>query len=156
MSRRELKHKIRELKIMEFVIRYGYTYDFVIQNRTALEKKADSLIWHIFFNLQEKCRRKCEARYNLETLEKMDKAALKEVIDEYWFTVYYQIYKEQGLPMGEWASPELLNYLGLPFGSDENRIKKRFRELCKRYHPDSGGDADKFMELMDIAEKHLK
>jgi len=29
-------------------------------------------------------------------------------------------------------------------------VKKRFRELAKIYHPDVGGDAVKFIELMTL------
>ena len=50
--------------------------------------------------------------------------------------------------------PELLSYLGLPFDADKSLIKKRFRKLCKTYHPDDGGDIDKFIELMDMMKRY--
>jgi curved DNA-binding protein CbpA len=43
--------------------------------------------------------------------------------------------------------------LGLRSDADENDIKKKFRELAKKYHPDAGGDAAMFIELMDDYKK---
>ena len=48
--------------------------------------------------------------------------------------------------------PQTLALLDLPYDSGYADIKKRFRELAKKYHPDTGGDADKFIELMRAYE----
>jgi DnaJ-class molecular chaperone len=32
-------------------------------------------------------------------------------------------------------------------------IKKRFRELAKQYHPDLGGESERFIDLMDVYEE---
>jgi DnaJ-class molecular chaperone len=46
-----------------------------------------------------------------------------------------------------------LAQLGLPYDADKNTIKKRFRELAKKYHPDTGGDSMKFIQLMESYRK---
>jgi molecular chaperone DnaJ len=37
--------------------------------------------------------------------------------------------------------------LGVKKDATEKEIKKAYRDLCKEYHPDKGGDADKFKEI---------
>jgi curved DNA-binding protein CbpA len=32
-------------------------------------------------------------------------------------------------------------------------IKRRFRELALKYHPDRGGDSEKFIEILDVYKK---
>lgn len=39
--------------------------------------------------------------------------------------------------------------LGIPPDSSEEDIKKKFRELVKKYHPDKGGDPKKFKEILE-------
>ncbi|MEM5875696.1 MAG: DnaJ domain-containing protein [Candidatus Aenigmatarchaeota archaeon] len=39
--------------------------------------------------------------------------------------------------------------LGIPPDSSEKDIKKKFRELVKKYHPDKGGDSEKFKEILE-------
>ncbi|MER3570235.1 MAG: hypothetical protein C4348_01340 [Patescibacteria group bacterium] len=51
--------------------------------------------------------------------------------------------------------------LGVPENADEETIKKAFRELAKKYHPDvPGGDADKFKEILEayrvLSDKKLR
>ncbi|HLB45697.1 MAG TPA: J domain-containing protein [Anaerolineales bacterium] len=49
--------------------------------------------------------------------------------------------------------PQLLSLLGSSPQADIAEIKKRFRDLAKRYHPDLGGDGEKFIELMETYER---
>ena len=50
--------------------------------------------------------------------------------------------------------------LGVPENADEETIKKAFRELAKKYHPDRGGDAEKFKKIVEayrvLSDKNLK
>jgi hypothetical protein len=43
-------------------------------------------------------------------------------------------------------------FMGLPWPFDQGTFQSKFRELSKKYHPDYGGDSDKFMELMSYRE----
>ncbi len=63
-------------------------------------------------------------------------------------------YKESGITgIQSIYDPAILSKLGLLFNADENDVKKKFRELAKKCHPDAGGDAAMFIELMDSYEK---
>jgi curved DNA-binding protein CbpA len=50
--------------------------------------------------------------------------------------------------------------LGVPEDADEETIKKAFRELAKKYHPDRGGDAEKFKKIVEayrvLSDKKLR
>jgi hypothetical protein len=43
--------------------------------------------------------------------------------------------------------PECLRVLGLPRGCTEPEVRRAFRRLARRLHPDVGGDAEAFMRL---------
>ena len=49
--------------------------------------------------------------------------------------------------------PQLLALLGLPPYAGIAEIKQRFRALAKQYHPDYGGDAERFIELVGVYER---
>jgi hypothetical protein len=136
----ELKHRIRKLKQVEFNIRFN--------RQTAVD---DPLVWDRFFDLRGGVSDK--ARYGLGTLSAMSREEYKRIIDEYFALVYYEYYKENGILSRSSYDPEALALLGLPFCAGEADVKKRFRELAKKYHPDTGGDAAKFIELMKLYEK---
>ena len=50
--------------------------------------------------------------------------------------------------------------LGVPENASEEEIKKKFRELAKKYHPDFGGDAEKFKKILEayrvLSDKKLR
>jgi len=50
--------------------------------------------------------------------------------------------------------------LGVPEDASEEQIKKRFRELAKIYHPDRGGDPEKFKQILKayqiLSDKKLR
>lgn len=50
--------------------------------------------------------------------------------------------------------------LGIPENADDETIKKAFRELAKKYHPDRGGDAEKFKKIVEayrvLSDKKLR
>jgi hypothetical protein len=135
----ELKRKIRQLKKLELKI---------WSSQTALPSV---LVWDTFFELGSHTEKR--AKYSLDMLLCMDRAELKDAINEFFFSIYYRLYKENGLAAAPIYDPEILTQLGLPFNSDYNTVKKKFRELALKYHPDVGGDADKFIELMDTYKR---
>jgi hypothetical protein len=137
----ELKRKLRKLKQLELKIRFN-----------GARPQGKALVWDSFFNLSEAGSGK--AKYSLRSIASMDHEAYKNIINEYFSHVYYEFYKENGLNgIQRLCDPDILSKLGLMFDADRNDIKKRFRELAKKYHPDAGGDAAMFIELMDNYKK---
>jgi hypothetical protein len=148
-TRDEIKQKIRKLKKLEVRIRFGAS-GFTPQGLSDTAKHA-ILVWDEFFDLYDCPRGK--AKYSLCVLAGMEKDELKEVISEFFFHVYYRYYKENGIVSADLFNPGLLAQFGLPCDADKNAIKKRFRELAKKYHPDTGGDSARFIELMESYKK---
>lgn len=151
-TREEIKKKIRKLKKTEIKIRFGNAA--FSENGLSGTAKNAKLIWDEFFNLSENYTG--HARYSLGELISMGKDELKEVISEFFFKVYYTYYRENGFVNISMYDPEILRQFGLPYDADINAVKKRFRELAKKYHPDAGGDSAKFIELMENYKKLIK
>lgn len=151
MDNRKLKQKVRELKKLELVLRFGLPYEVVHTKGTSIHATNKPLLWNQFFSLHEK--EEIGVRYQLKDLEALTNEELKQVFDEFWFYVYAQIYVEKGISMVTAENSSVLCYLGLPYDADQRMIKKRFRELCKQYHPDAGGNKEQFAELMKMMEK---
>lgn len=89
-------------------------------------------------------------KYSVAHLLHAGQQEYRRIVDEYWAFVYSDIF-------GQLMSDETIQYdkdllikLDLPFDADEAAVKKRFRCLAKQVHPDMGGDAHQFIELMDI------
>ena len=136
-----LKRKLRQLKKLEITVRF--------KDRSTPENR--KLIWDVFFST--KAEDDVSVKYPLSQLLEMDRQGLKQVFEEYFCRVYFQNYKENGLAMADVHDPQLLSLLGLsPYASSQD-IKRRYRELAKKYHPDHGGDAEKFIELLGIYER---
>jgi len=136
----EVKRRVRKLKPLEKRIRWG-----------GEEKNGASLVWDALFDVRETPTGK--AKYNLAMLSSMDREEYKRVVDEYFARVYYEFYLENGITDSNIYDPSVLALLGLPFSAEERDIKKRFRELAKKCHPDTGGDSKKFIELMQVYER---
>lgn len=137
----ELKRRIRKLKHIENKIRY----------QGEIQAGA-SLVWDTLFDLHDVPLGK--AKYTLSELASMNREEYKRVVDEFFALVYFEFYKENGIQfLVKTYDPAVLAQLDLPFNADESDIKKKFRELAKKYHPDTGGDAAKFIELMKVYEK---
>ena len=136
MQADEIKRKVRKLKHFEAKIRFGGN------------PAAGHLVWNRFFDLRGSNAR--QAKYSLQDLSAMSPEEYKRAVAEYMAFVYYELYQAQGLlySVGHY-DPEILAKLGLPAFAMEQDIKRRFRELAKQYHPDAGGDAAMFIELMD-------
>jgi hypothetical protein len=144
MNSKDLKQKIRKLKKLELMYRYGFSPDYIKNNMDSERFNKLPLVWKDFF----------KERYSLSTLERMDENQMKQVTDEFWFWVFYRAYQEKGLDMLQVQNPELLDYLGLPYDSDEKAVRKKFHELCRKFHPDEGGCQEKFIELMSMMDKY--
>jgi len=72
------------------------------------------------------------------------------VMNEYWTCVYNELFKDKAI-----RAAGILKF-DLPYDADEQTIKKRFRELAKLYHPDAGGDAEQFLDLMDTYKSLMR
>jgi hypothetical protein len=92
-------------------------------------------------------------KYNMKQLLAMDRESIKEVYDEFFYHVYFQYYTENGITLKVLYDPNLLSMLGLYEGATTEDIKTRFRELALKYHPDKGGDSEKFIKILDAYKK---
>ena len=127
-----LKRSLREMKRIERKIRFG-----------AQTSAHPPLVWEQFFDLNGAGR----GKYTLEALAAMSREAYQAVIAEYWSFVYHRVIGESDLHAACYNAGVLLKW-GLPGDADEAAVKRRFRELAKRTHPDTGGDAKDFIRLM--------
>jgi hypothetical protein len=135
-----LKYKLRQLKKLEQTIRF--------KNQPKTESQR--LVWDVFFSTKTE---NSSVKYSLHQLLKMDHQQYHQAIEEYFYRIYLQKYTEGGLTLADIYDPRLLGLLGLPAYAGLQDVKKRFRELAMVYHPDHGGDGEKFITLMDIYEK---
>lgn len=137
-SRDQLKRKLKGLRQAEIGIRFKHRE---MDARTTL-------IWNEFFALKPGPRVK--ARYGLDELVKLDPEQLKQIYADYFAFVYFQYYKENGLSIETSFDPRLLAQMGLSPQATSDDIRRRFRELAKKYHPDLGGDSRQFIALVDV------
>lgn len=143
----DIKRKIRKLKKLEIRIRFG---NIAPVNKPCVK----DLVWDTFFDLQEISTGK--AKYSIHMLSAMTREEYRSIVDEFFFHVYYRYYKENGMVNIQFYDPDILSLLGLPMNADDIAIKKNFRELAMKYHPDTGGDAAKFIELVDNYRKLIE
>jgi len=106
---------------------------------------ADDLVWSNFFDLKEPYGK--GAKYTLKQLSEMSKQEYKSAVEEFYWHVYYRLFKDNYNNMTDTYSIEALSKLGLPPLADMGDIKSRFRELAKKHHPDLGGSKEEFIEL---------
>jgi len=133
----EVKRKIRRLRRLEAQIRFG-----------GAQRPAADLMWGRFFDLSQDGQSR--AKYKLLDLASMNRERFKQAVDEYMAFVYYEYYRENGLNLAPGLfDPALLGKLNLKPNATEQDIKRRFRELAMLYHPDTGGDAARFVALME-------
>ena len=140
----QLKHKLRDLKKVEESIRFG----------NESESSTKIYVWGRYFCT--KSFNELTVKYPLWKIVKFDKKELKEVFNEYFYSIYFQKYKENGLNFDDINDPNMLSVLGLHPGASVDDVKKRFRELAKKYHPDHGGESEKMIDLLDAYHKLLK
>ena len=158
MNRDDLKRKIRDLKKLERKLRFGNRIDEDSgrevgggSNGRSGPTRKPPLIWDAFFDLHESGQR--NVKYTLTQLEAMDRAAFKAAIQDYFYQMYRRMYEENGFPENGLYDPTSLEWLGLDGTADSREIKKRFRELAKKLHPDHGGDSEQFIELLENYRK---
>lgn len=137
----ELKRKLRQLKKFEAQVRF----------KNIQTAKYQNYIWDQYFSTRNE--KDTSVKYDMITLLCMEYEQLKETFNEFFYCVYFQYYKENGMTIEGMYDSKLLSVLGLPLDSSIETIKNRFRELAKKYHPDMGGDSSKFIELMDTYKK---
>lgn len=140
MDLTELKRKLRRLKKLETQIRFGHL------KRAPMER----LVWNEYFSTKDG---EAAVKYGMEKLLRMDRQAQKEVFDEYFCSVYFRFYKDNGITDPGIYDPNLLAKFGLPPDSSQDEVKKKFRELAKKHHPDLGGDSGKFIEIFHTYQK---
>ncbi len=142
-SRDQLKRKLKGLRQAEIAIRFGHREMDARQRDARL-----SLVWNEFFALKPGPH--TNARYTLDELVRLEHEQLKQIYADYFAFVYFQYYKENGLAIETAFDPRLLAQMGLPPTATGEDIRRRFRELAKKYHPDLGGDSRQFIELMGV------
>ena len=135
-----LKRRVRKLKRFEKTIR----------SQTGINDDIP-LVWDKFFDLRDNPDSK--AMYSLQQLSVMNREEYKSIVDVFFARVYYEIYAFKGITDEIIYDAGLLAQLDLSPVADETAVKKRFRELAKQYHPDTGGNAAKFIELMQSYRK---
>ena len=139
ISTAEMKRKVRKLKRFENIVR--------AQNGMGADIP---FVWDRFFNLRDGCIPESAALHSLSELVAMSRDEYKTVADEFFARVYYEVYIYNGIIDATIYDPSLLEKLGLPPIANEAAVKKRFRELAKQHHPDTGGDAAEFIKVMKV------
>jgi hypothetical protein len=136
----QLKRKLKDLRKSEIAIRF---------KRREIPPHV-RLVWNEFFSLKLDPRSHAPVRYPLNELVQLEHEQLRQVFADYFAFVYFQYYRENGLSVESVYDPRLLALIGLPPGAGPEDVKRRFRELAKKYHPDTGGDSHQFVQLMDV------
>ncbi|WP_202711454.1 J domain-containing protein [Sporosalibacterium faouarense] len=139
-----LKHKLRELKRVEISIRKRY----------YLPVGEKELVWNIFFSTNK--NDDSEIKYPLIILSAFGPNARKQVFEEFFYQMYYEIFQYGNISTSSLYDPDLLSELGLSSDASKEDIKSRFRELAKKYHPDRGGSKEDMIRLLEIYERLLK
>ena len=55
-----------------------------------------------------------------------------------------------------WERQQALSVLGLPPGATRQQIKRRYRALAKKHHPDRGGDQRQMQRIIAAYELLMK
>jgi hypothetical protein len=135
-----IKRTLRQLKQMEISIRF----------RDTPASAGHCLIWNAFFSTGNA---NAPVRYPMNRIQDMDQETRKEIFGEFFYQVYFQYFREHGLISSMIYDPGLLGFLGLPPWAGLPDIKRRFRELARKHHPDHGGDSERFIQLVDLYER---
>jgi len=139
----ELKHKVRKLK----------HYEKALRIRNGVNDNIP-LVWDKFFELNDSG--KSTSLYSLTALATMSKDEYKTIIDDFFARIYYEVYIHNDIIDAPLYNPLQLEKLELSALASETDVKKRFRELAKKHHPDTGGSSEKFIELMIIYKELIE
>jgi hypothetical protein len=144
----EIKRTLRELKKFELRIRSNnFNSNQNLSRVYKINPDNMDLVWNKFFDPKEDSVK--NVKYTLEQLFLMTKEEFKDIINEYFYHIYYWYYKESGLADNNFVDMDLLTKLGLPIDANHEDIIRCFKELVKSYHPDNGGDVGKFIDIME-------
>lgn len=125
-------------------------------------------MWRYFFATvvvklrEEMCPREVKARKERAEEKRRNWEARQEarrVYEQQWDDFFREnIYERLFMSMLILsATPtESFTFMGLSTNATEDEIKTKFRELAMKYHPDKGGDKDKFTALLEHKNKCLK
>ena len=111
-----------------------------------IDEVACPLIWNQFFDLKKPYKSK--AKYNIDRLLEMGESEFEEVINEYFSSIVEYFFKQNAC--------SLYPIFNLPENSDIYTVKKRFRELAKTMHPDTGGSHEEFLALYEVYDEFMK
>lgn len=136
MDKVQIKRKLRHLKKEEQRIR-----------AKGVQVSEEQLVFGRFFDLKNTGGPK--AGYNMDILLVMDHETRKSIFDDFFLEVYVTWLRDNHLSLESLYNPKILKRLGLPYDATEKDIKKRFRSLVKKAHPDGGGDTATFLWLKD-------
>ncbi|HZJ57916.1 MAG TPA: J domain-containing protein [Clostridia bacterium] len=139
----KMKRRLRGLKKFENKIRFSHLPQ-------GIPKK---YVWDEYFST--KVIHDLTVKYPILDLLKHDRQGLKEIFEEFFYSVYFQLYKDFGLDFDEIKDPTVLDHFGLAPGASVEDIKKRFRELAKKHHPDHGGRDERMIEILDAYNRLL-
>jgi len=135
-----------EIRIKKIIRNLKTEETRMISGLLGIDTVSFPLIWNQYFELKKPYKGK--AKYNLDELIKMDKIVFQQVINDYFNSILKNIYKEEVIN-------ELYPIFNLPENSDIDTVKKRFRELAKKMHPDTGGTHEGFIALSQAYENFL-
>ena len=139
----ELKQKLRRLKKLEKKIRSRYLG----------RRQNAQLVWDSYFSTKMRIPSKIPIKYPFADLLALNREQRKRVFEEFLYTVFLQHHTEEGITVNKLQDPELLSFLNLPPYATISEIKKRFRQLAHKYHPDKGGDSEKMIQLLEIYQR---
>lgn len=142
MDKVQIKRKLRHLKKEEIRIR-----------AKGVQVADDQWVFNRFFDLKDACGE--DAGYSMTILMVMDHETRKSIFDDFFLEVYVTWLRDNHLSLQSLYNPKILKRLGLPFDAREQDIKKRFRHLVKKAHPDAGGDTESFLWLKDQYDQLL-
>lgn len=136
-----------EIKVKKLIRNLKKEETRMICSLLGIETVSLPLIWSQYFELNKPYNG--NAKYNLDELVNMNKTELDQVVNDYFNAILNSIYKRETIN----AIHPIFN---MPKDSDIEDVKKHFRELSKKMHPDVGGTHEEFIELSQAYDNFIK